>query len=218
MQHCRTDLAREARDLAGSSLEGIEQVTERRDGLSVERITICTEAAAQRLGKPARPLCDDRCGRHPRARPARVCRRVPPDCGGARGAFGGAAARWRRDGDRPWKPVCDAGCAGAGDGGPYLCDAAHPYRRAGTGAERPAGRLGHGARRAGDDRHGNGGNCQGACRARAPRRRDLYRRAGGAQYGPGQPYRTAERQRHQPPVPASATCATRCPGRRWACR
>ena len=85
MQHCRTDLAREARDLAGSSLEGIEQVTERRDGLSVERITICTEAAAQRLGKPRGRYvtidADDSPARDPRVFAA-VSRRIAAELEG----------------------------------------------------------------------------------------------------------------------------------------
>lgn len=52
MQNCRTDLAREARDLAGGSLEGIEQEEEQREGLRIERITIRTDTAAKRLDKP----------------------------------------------------------------------------------------------------------------------------------------------------------------------
>lgn len=52
MQNCRTDLAREARDLAGGSLDGIRQETEQRGALRIERITIETMAAATRLDKP----------------------------------------------------------------------------------------------------------------------------------------------------------------------
>lgn len=52
MQHCRTDLAREARDLLGGELEGVEQEQERRGDLVIERVAIFTDAAAQRLDKP----------------------------------------------------------------------------------------------------------------------------------------------------------------------
>lgn len=52
MQHYRTDLAREARDLAGGRQSGVEQAREQRDGMTIERIEITTDAAARRLDKP----------------------------------------------------------------------------------------------------------------------------------------------------------------------
>lgn len=52
MQHYRTDLARESRELAGNDLQGVSQSKEQHGPLLVERIVIETPEAADRLDKP----------------------------------------------------------------------------------------------------------------------------------------------------------------------
>ena len=49
--YLRTDLAVEARELAGGSVKGIDYKTYNESGLSISRLTVKTEKAMQTLGK-----------------------------------------------------------------------------------------------------------------------------------------------------------------------
>lgn len=157
MQRYRTDLARESRELAGNDLQGVSQSKEQHGPLLVERIVIETPEAADRLDKPQGRYitidADNLSDREPEVFTA-LSERIAEELSNLLDGIPEQADMMVIGlGNR----FGHARCARPGNGRPDLCDASHPDQRAGTGAAGNAGGFGDGARRAGNDGHGDRG-------------------------------------------------------------